>query len=152
MPDVPLTAETGSVRRQNFAAPCQPEYLTGLGALGERMPILVNTENLLNSEEISCWISPHHTSRNNRCRMASRHPGNIHTVISFRQRVERLHRPRPQPLAFCAGIAATRHCQPGNAVPQQRIFAKAITAGAIMPDNSSGKPAEPNCIRAVATC
>ncbi|WP_330984381.1 MULTISPECIES: chemotaxis protein CheW [Enterobacterales] len=36
-----------------FAVTLSTEYLTGLGALGERMLILVNIEKLLNSEEMS---------------------------------------------------------------------------------------------------
>ncbi|AIR62769.1 chemotaxis protein CheW [Enterobacter sp. Ap-916] len=35
-----------------FAVTLSTEYLTGLGALGERMLILVNIEKLLNSEEM----------------------------------------------------------------------------------------------------
>jgi len=36
-----------------FAVTLSTEYLTGLGALGERMLILVNIEKLLNSEEMA---------------------------------------------------------------------------------------------------
>jgi len=36
-----------------FAVTMSTEYLTGLGALGERMLILVNIEKLLNSDEIA---------------------------------------------------------------------------------------------------
>ena len=36
-----------------FAVTPATEYLTGLGALGERMLILVNIEKLLNSEEMA---------------------------------------------------------------------------------------------------
>ncbi|MRS16196.1 chemotaxis protein CheW [Enterobacteriaceae bacterium RIT691] len=36
-----------------FAVTLSTEYLTGLGALGERMLILVNIEKLLNSDEMS---------------------------------------------------------------------------------------------------
>ncbi|MFW0767010.1 chemotaxis protein CheW [Trabulsiella odontotermitis] len=36
-----------------FAVTLSTEYLTGLGALGDRMLILVNIEKLLNSEEMS---------------------------------------------------------------------------------------------------
>ena len=36
-----------------FAVTLSTEYLTGLGALGDRMLILVNIEKLLNSEEMA---------------------------------------------------------------------------------------------------
>ncbi|HKS32215.1 MAG TPA: chemotaxis protein CheW, partial [Enterobacteriaceae bacterium] len=36
-----------------FAVTMSTEYLTGLGALGERMLILVNIEKLLNSDEMA---------------------------------------------------------------------------------------------------
>ncbi len=36
-----------------FAVTLSTEYLTGLGALGERMLILVDIEKLLNSEEMA---------------------------------------------------------------------------------------------------
>ena len=36
-----------------FAVTLATEYLTGLGALGDRMLILVNIEKLLNSEEMA---------------------------------------------------------------------------------------------------
>ena len=36
-----------------FAVTLSPEYLTGLGALGDRMLILVNIEKLLNSDEMA---------------------------------------------------------------------------------------------------
>ncbi len=36
-----------------FAVMLSTEYLTGLGALGDRMLILVNIEKLLNSEEMA---------------------------------------------------------------------------------------------------
>ncbi len=48
-----------------FAVTLSTEYLTGLGALGERMLILVNIENCLTAKRWRCWISQHHTSRNN---------------------------------------------------------------------------------------
>ncbi|ECG9656121.1 hypothetical protein FO157_13660 [Salmonella enterica] len=40
-------------RIAKFAVTLSTEYLTGLGALGERMLILVNIEKLLNSEEMA---------------------------------------------------------------------------------------------------
>ncbi|EMD7773395.1 chemotaxis protein CheW [Salmonella enterica] len=49
---VSLTAE--QIRpAPEFAVTLSTEYLTGLGALGERMLILVNIEKLLNSEEMA---------------------------------------------------------------------------------------------------
>ena len=36
-----------------FAVTLSTEYLTGLGAVGERMLILVNIKKLLNSEEMA---------------------------------------------------------------------------------------------------
>lgn len=47
-----------------FAVTLSTEYLTGLGALGERMLILVNIENCLTAKRWRYSISRRHTSRN----------------------------------------------------------------------------------------
>lgn len=49
-----LSLTTDQIRpAPEFAVTLSTEYLTGLGALGDRMLILVNIEKLLNSEEMA---------------------------------------------------------------------------------------------------
>ena len=49
-----LSLTTDQIRTApEFAVSLSTEYLTGLGALGDRMLILVNIEKLLNSEEMA---------------------------------------------------------------------------------------------------
>ena len=49
-----LSLATDQIRpAPEFAVTLSTEYLTGLGAVGDRMLILVNIEKLLNSEEMA---------------------------------------------------------------------------------------------------
>ncbi len=148
-----LTAE--QIRPAEFAVTLSAEYLTGLGALGERMRSSEISKKLLNSEEMALLdIAASHVARNNVAEMASRHPAIFLRYLPPAVRVP-VHRSRSAP-AFCAGTSPAATLLLSISSSEQRISfckSKVITAGADNVDNSlSRKVALCLAYRVVTKC